>query len=74
MTTKSKIKKHQNCWEYWHCKDDAKAQYPVYKSKDGRKCWVYIHSLDVFDWAKPKKEYENCFDCPWYKKVNKLSN
>ena len=61
---------YKNCWEYWHCTDDAKAKCPVYKEQDGHKCWLYLDNLDIYDWAKPKKEYHNCSDCPWYKMMH----
>ena len=73
---KAKIPKrgYQNCWEYWHCEKQAKKECPVYKAKDGKRCWIYMDNLDVFEWAKPKIKHKKCSECPWYKKVNNIKD
>ena len=60
---------YSNCWEYWKCSDKAKEACPVFKAKKGNQCWMYMDHLDIFDWAKPKEEYNYCTECPWYKKI-----
>jgi hypothetical protein len=46
---------------------------PVHKEKDGRKCWLYTDHLKVFEWAKSKRKFKYCWECPWCQQVNKKS-
>jgi len=57
------------CWEFWKCSEEAKGKCPVYKAKDGKRCWIYTHNLIPFMWANPKKSFKSCTECPWYKKI-----
>jgi hypothetical protein len=63
--------KYQNCWEYWKCPEDFHAKCPVFRLKDGKKCWIYTDHLKVFGWAKEKRSFDSCLECPWYRIVNK---
>lgn len=65
-----RLKEAENCWEFWDCSDDAKSQCPVFKTRDGKRCWIYTDNLKVFDWAKGSHEFDTCLQCPWYKKFN----
>lgn len=69
----SKDEKYKNCWEYWACDTNAKQKCPVYKKKDGKKCWLYTDNLRVFKWARPKRDFEYCWECLWCQRVNKKS-
>ena len=62
---------YKNCWEHWHCKKEFHERCPVFKAKDGRKCWMYTDNLKVFEWIKSDRKLDKCSDCPWYKHVNK---
>ena len=45
-------------------------QCPVYKAKAGDRCWMYTDNLRVFDWVKPKRGFDSCLECPWYKRLH----
>ncbi len=63
-----------NCWQFWDCSEEAKLKCPVYKSKDGRRCWTYTHDLLIpFHFSRQRKKFKSCEECPWYKKMQKLT-
>jgi len=64
-------KGYENCWEYWNCSEDMQKNCPVYGAKAGKECWVYTDNLKVFDWVSGKRGFDSCFECPWYKYLNK---
>ena len=66
----AKTKEAIACWKYWNCTKDMQEKCSVYKEKEGRKCWMYTHNLTPFMWAKPKRNFKSCKECPWYKKVH----
>ena len=63
-----------NCWQFWGCSDETKLKCPVYKEKNGGRCWTYTHDLLIpFFFAEPPKKFKSCEECPWYKKMYKLT-
>jgi hypothetical protein len=58
-------KEAQNCWEYWDCHKDTKTKCPAFKIDAGTLC-VYT-TLNYRPIAK--RDFDSCFDCPWYKKI-----
>lgn len=72
-----KKSKDLNCWDFWHCTEEAKGKCPVHKAKEGRRCWTYTSDLIPFAWklspfalANGKDKLKSCKQCPWYKKMH----
>jgi len=62
---------YQNCWEYWDCPKELQVQCPVFNLDEGRKCRLYTDNLKVFDWARPRRDFDSCLDCSWYQRMEK---
>ena len=60
---------HTACWKYWDCSKESRDKCPVYKEKDGKRCWMYTHGLTPFVGSQASKHYKSCTECPWYKKI-----
>jgi hypothetical protein len=56
---------YENCWEYWDCSPDMQKECIVYKERDGKECLFYTDNLKVFDWAREKRNFNSCLECPW---------
>ena len=57
----------QNCWEFWDCPAEIRDICPAFTTKSGRECYDLAKDFC----PKLKKEFEHCWECPWYKKVKK---
>lgn len=56
----------ENCWEFMKCPEEIKKDCPAFETNSGKECWfVASHYCKKFE-----KDFENCFDCPWFKKFN----
>lgn len=62
---------YQNCWEYWNCKKELQAQCPIFNSEDLKKRRLYTDNLQVFDWVRPRRDFDDFIDCPWHKRMEK---
>jgi len=67
MTTASKEKEPQNCWEFMKCPKETREKCIVYETDSGNECWFLT---DVKERCPASKEFDNCFDCQWFKKNN----
>lgn len=62
-----KEKEAKNCWDFWKCSAKTRKECPAHQVEMGRECW-----LVATHFCKPfvKRDFRNCFDCPWYKELN----
>ncbi len=54
-----------NCWEYWDCLPERRNDCPAYKLNSGRSCFDLARNYC----PRVGREYDNCWECPWYKIV-----
>lgn len=80
-TKEEKRDEYVGCWEYWRCSDSAKSGCPVYKERDGKRCWIYAHDLTPLIWElspsamiKEERKFKSCKECGWYKRMNAKEN
>ena len=55
----------QNCWEFWNCQKEVRAKCPAYITDSGRDCFDLAENFC----PRLKKEFKNCWECPWFKKL-----
>jgi hypothetical protein len=63
-------KEAKNCWKYWSCSEEFKDKCPTYAADQGRNYWKYTGDLSPFEWARSKRNFDSCLECPWYKKMH----
>ncbi len=65
-------KEAKNCWDYWDCSLDARKKCNVYIYGSGNYCWMFesIYLKKHEQSPKLKYNYENCWECPWFKLLN----
>lgn len=59
----SKEKQVKNCWEFFNCPEETKSKCRVFISDLGTDCWLISRTDN-------NKNFENCINCPWFKKNN----
>ena len=64
-------KEVENCWEFWDCPVEMRVKCPAYTLNAGKDCFNL--ATDFCPKLK-KKEFEHCWECPWYKKVQQDLN
>jgi len=57
----------KTCWDYWDCPEETRAKCPAYITKSGRDCFDLASEFC----PRKKSEFKHCWECPWYKKVEK---
>ena len=62
-----KKKEAQNCWDFLNCDFEVREKCQVYKTKSGRECWFLAADTCPFS----RQECKTCFECEWYKRMNK---
>lgn len=56
----------KKCWEFWNC--TVKENCAVYQNDMGNECWLL---MNLKRGCPASKKYDGCFNCPWYKRLNK---
>lgn len=52
------------------CDIKAREKCPAYTTDSGKECWFVASHYKVGGCPKSKGNYENCFKCPWFRKLN----
>jgi len=65
-------KEPQNCWDFWNCQNDVRAQCPAFTSNLGRYCWMVAGHMvtELKKCPRVVHHFKTCFECPWFKKLN----
>lgn len=63
-------KSPQNCWEFMNCDKNVREKCPAYVTNSGRECWFVASYYKDGGCPKSKGNYETCFKCPWFRKLN----
>ena len=62
-----KKKEAQNCWEFLNCDLAVRNKCLAHKTNSGRECWFLAPDTCPFS----RQECKTCFECEWYKRMNK---
>jgi hypothetical protein len=62
----------KNCWEFWNCDKSYRKNCYAYNLDSGRECWLLVGGVALVDTRCPRgqNEFEECWECPWFKKLN----
>lgn len=63
-------KSPKNCWEFMGCDKKARGKCPAYTTDSGKECWFVASHYKAGGCPKAKGDYRNCFECPWFRKLN----
>lgn len=61
----------KNCWEFWGCSSADRDNCLTYINRSGKECWLLANTFSGFTDKEKSRKFNNCWDCPWFKKMNK---
>ena len=65
----NKNKESSSCWEFWDCSEKVRTKCAAYIYNSGRECWFIASSAEP-RCPRIKRDFEYCWQCPWFKKLN----